>query len=441
MTPPVRSVTPASDGEILVDRPVAVLLAGHWSGDGEGDWYTRQVAGALARSAELHVITLEEGRSTSAADVTTEQGCTVHRLGTAPGAVAEARRAILLLALAATHHPANGRCSPMEQCLVDRGARGLWRRAEALMEALHPALILVADYSRTEAWTLAERAAPGARMVLLPLVGNQPGIFLPSLSSPFDRAAAVLVSTEAERRLVEGRPGAAAATTDRVRVVGLSLTGPTTPGATELESDADDREGGGTPARPDGGWIDASGAEAPRVVVFTESSLGAHDDRAASARLVAQALPGVAVTVVGTDGVEYWWRGFPTRRALGGSGVDARGLMAGATVTVDLRPGPLVARRALDSLLSGTPIVVPADSRARQYAEHGGGGLWFGSPGDLLWCVEALVEPDVAGRFGAEGRRYVRQWFTSRDGFEDRVRAAAWGTDVIADADSARTSK
>ena len=95
--------------------------------------------------------------------------------------------------------------------------------------------------------------------------------------------------------------------------------------------------------------------------------------------------------------------------------------MAWARVTVDLRPGTLFARRCVDSLLYGTPIVVPHDSRAREHAERGRGGLWFADPGELTWCVEALLEPEVHDSFARQGQAYAEEEYGSTDRFIDRV--------------------
>jgi hypothetical protein len=95
--------------------------------------------------------------------------------------------------------------------------------------------------------------------------------------------------------------------------------------------------------------------------------------------------------------------------------------MAWARVTVDLRPGRLFARRCIDSLLYGTPIVVPHDSRAREHAERGRGGLWFASPGELTLCVEALLEPSAHDAFADQGRQYAESEYGSTDHFIHRV--------------------
>ena len=98
--------------------------------------------------------------------------------------------------------------------------------------------------------------------------------------------------------------------------------------------------------------------------------------------------------------------------------------MAWATVTVDLHPGPLFGRRCVESLLFGTPIVVPGDTIAREHAERGGGGLWFADAAELLWCVEALEDPGIRRTFAAQGHAYAEEEYGSTDRFIDRVGAS-----------------
>ncbi len=109
-------------------------------------------------------------------------------------------------------------------------------------------------------------------------------------------------------------------------------------------------------------------------------------------------------------------RGWPIERSS-----DLERLMAWAHLTIDLHPDPLFARRCVTSLLYGTPIVVPAGSRAREHAERGHGGLWFSDPSELTWCVEGLLDPTTRAVLGAQGRAYAEREFGSTDGFIDRV--------------------
>ena len=61
-------------------------------------------------------------------------------------------------------------------------------------------------------------------------------------------------------------------------------------------------------------------------------------------------------------------------------------LVAHALVTIDLAPGPIVARECVESLRFGTPIVVPVGSAAQPHADTGA-GLSFTGYAELLACV------------------------------------------------------
>ena len=83
--------------------------------------------------------------------------------------------------------------------------------------------------------------------------------------------------------------------------------------------------------------------------------------------------------VVVEDATAAVWRG----RVLRGivdvyTRTDLWRLVAHARVTVDLAPGPIIARECIESLRFGTPIVVPAESAARPHADAGGGMTFSG---------------------------------------------------------------
>ena len=101
--------------------------------------------------------------------------------------------------------------------------------------------------------------------------------------------------------------------------------------------------------------------------------------------------PGLNVVVV-EDAVAAVWRG----RALRGvvsvyTRTDLWRLVAHAHVTIDLAPGPIVARECVESLRFGTPIVVPVGSAAQPHADAGA-GLSFTGYSELLACVARLSD-------------------------------------------------
>jgi len=285
------------------------------------------------------------------------------------------------------------------------------------VQRLAPRVVLIADYGELGAEAVVERSAPEARLVLVPLAGDQPGLGLPYFDAVFERADAIVVATESEAQVVADRsPGHRVG--DRIHVVGLPLPRGFARPATGLSPSAMAAPIT-RPVRPSS--LDHQYARLGErvVVVFTDTPVGGDDARARSARLVAQAQPDVVTLVVGSDVIQCWRRGGPEGASRGRCEFDELGWMQRAILTVDLRPGPLMALRTIASLVAGTPVVVPAGSRARQHAEVSGGGLWFRSVGEMAWCVEALSDPVVSRQFGAQGRQYAQQ--LSHRVFADRV--------------------
>jgi hypothetical protein len=128
--------------------------------------------------------------------------------------------------------------------------------------------------------------------------------------------------------------------------------------------------------------------------------------------------------VVVEDATAAVWRG----RVLRGmvdvyTRTDLWRLVAHARVTVDLAPGPIIARECIESLRFGTPIVVPADSAARPHAEAGGGMTFAGYP-ELLAGVAHLFDDSVRAAMSSRGRRYADAHYGDQRAFVDSVSRA-----------------
>jgi hypothetical protein len=160
------------------------------------------------------------------------------------------------------------------------------------------------------------------------------------------------------------------------------------------------------------------------VSVFTDSDARDRFGRKAFAEFLASAHPDWRVVVVDKADTTEWGGG----RRRTGTAVTLwpalLDLMAQSVAVVDLHPGRLAARRVLASMLVGTPVVVPADSRARTFCEHSGGGLWFNNPGQLLWSVEALCDPAVRSDLARQGQAYCRAHHSSSEQFAQELFAA-----------------
>jgi hypothetical protein len=133
--------------------------------------------------------------------------------------------------------------------------------------------------------------------------------------------------------------------------------------------------------------------------------------------------------VVVEDATAAVWRG----RVLRGivdvyTRTDLWRLVAHARVTVDLAPGPIIARECIESLRFGTPILVPAESAARPHAEAGG-GIAFSGYRELLAGVAHLSDDAARATMSSRGRSYADARYGDQPAFVEGV-AGALGTSV-----------
>ncbi len=171
--------------------------------------------------------------------------------------------------------------------------------------------------------------------------------------------------------------------------------------------------------------------EAPAIVVNSGVSEGEQGPSTVLSELVRMRFPERTVAVLHTDAFCVWRKGRVARSEAVRRSSDVARLMAWAQVTVDLQPGDLFARRCLESLLYGTPIVVPQISRASEHAERGRSGLWFANAPELTWCVEAMFDPPIRDALSSQGLAYAETHFGSTDRFIDRVQDGVGPRDRI----------
>jgi hypothetical protein len=383
--------------------PTVALLAPTWESSTEEGWMTRQVAGALATVADVHVVTPQGIAPADRIDSV----FAVHELGTPISPTAQLRRDLLIEAVSAASGP--GRPVPPSMVpLLDRGVVDPWDGAGPVLERLRPDLVVVAGHQHVGALEAVDGSVPGTPVALLALGTDLDSLGFPHFDRLIDRARAVLAVTEAERQAViaaHGRP-------DDVHRIGAPMAA--NPSALSEPNP----------------WVGTH----DYVLVITDADSEAEEEVVELARLIRLSFPenpiGISyrdVFVVWHEG--RWVPGWPVERSS-----DLARLMAWARVTVDLRPGTLFARRCVDSLLFGTPIIVPAGSRAREHAQRGRGGLWFSTPAELMWCIEALLDPDTRAPLSRQGRAYAEEEYGSTDRFVDRVAEAVGLTTPMAGA-------
>jgi len=373
------------------DRPVIAVLAAHWESKSEEGWIARQVAGALAGVADIHVISPDgEGPGTS-----TDSVFTVHHLAVPLDPSAELRRDLIVASLSETTSVRGLTVDDGLATVIDRHLLDPWRGATEVLALLGPELAVIVGYDNLGALDAVDAFRRDLPVSLVALGSDSRAVAFPHFDRLFDRAGSVLAVSETERA------GLVAAHGDPGKVCRIGAPMATNPNVL-TEPDA------------------VLGAT-DYLLVLTE--VGVKDDHrdAELSRLVQMRFPDHRVGICYTDAFctsdnGRVTKGWPIERSS-----DLARLMAWARVTVDLRPGRLFARRCIESLLYGTPIVVPHDSRARQHAERGRGGLWFAGPAELTWCIEGLLEPAARGALGAQGRSYAEAEYGSTDRFIERV--------------------
>ncbi len=278
------------------------------------------------------------------------------------------------------------------------GGSDPWAGASDLLTTLAPDRVLIAGHRSLGALRTVERLGKTVPVVLLALDSGADRPARPSIPVPFGPISAVLVVTGDEADSVSARlPGLGP-----LHRLGAPLAA--NPGA-RSEPDA---------------MVGDTGA----VLVITGAPLDDPREQGGGSQLVRIYFPDRTVAVVHDDTFRVWRRGRLEEGPPVTRSSDLARLMAWACVTVDLRPGPLFARRTIDSLLYGTPVVVPRDSRARQHAALGKGGLWYSGPVELVGCIEAMLDPSTHDPLSRQGRTYAAQEYGSTDQFIERVATA-----------------
>jgi hypothetical protein len=363
------------------------MLAHHWGAGGECGWITRQVAGALAWDADVHIVTPDGDTAGTGIDSVFQ----VHRLGTPVAPKAELRRDLLVDAILADRGVGESPPADLERQL-DRDLVEPWAGAVGILAGLDPALVVIAGHRNVGALAALDAYDRNRPMALLALARHGDDVAFPHFSPVFGRAAAVLAVTEVERRVVVAEYGRS----DTVRRIGAPLSANSS-----------------SKSEPNP-WVGDTGY----VLVRTDAPTDDADaPQADLARLLRLRFPDRPVGICHPDAFSVWHGGrLSTGWPIGRSSDLAR-LMAWAVMTVDLRPGVLFARECVESLLFGTPIVVPEAGRAVEHARRGRGGLWFDGAAELVRCVEALLDPVTRAALSEQGKAYAQEEFASTERF------------------------
>ncbi len=366
------------------------VLSPDWGSSSESGWFTRQVAGALATAAAIHVVTPGNGPAT----VRPDGVFTVHRMASGLGDKAARRQDLLLDALAETGHDPAQPIPADVSAVLDADQAEPWFNAHEVLAAIAPDRVVIADSRNLGALGAVDRYDRSLPVTLVALAGGSTLHAWRPFTPVAERAESILTATDAERLHLVERHGRG----DAIHHVGAPLAA--NPSAL-------------TEPNP---WMGDTGY----LLVITDSTAEDDDEQADLANLLRMRFSDGPIGVVYRDGFLAWNYGRQEITWAVERSSDLARLMAWARVTVDLRTPDLFGRDCLLSLLYGTPIVVDAQSPANQHARHGG-GLWYQSANELTWCVESLMDPRNAAAFGAQGRAYAEDGFGSTDRFITRV--------------------
>lgn len=96
-------------------------------------------------------------------------------------------------------------------------------------------------------------------------------------------------------------------------------------------------------------------------------------------------------------------------------------LMEHAVATIDVRPPGPFGREAIESMLLGTPVVVPDRSAAMEHVRAAGGGLWYRDHAELLAAARLMLDYPIRDRLSQQAERYAQSRHANIDEFVARV--------------------
>jgi hypothetical protein len=381
-----------------------VLVTARWGAShGEAGAIARLLAGAVSQRCEVGVVSLctpGPSRVPGPATKTRRDGVfLVHEIAAAAAMPVRAGLARAALSL--------GGEDRLPEVAGARLVELMGGRASGVVEliaSLRPDSVLLVG---PETWWLPEAlglSVSGARLASVPLIGDDALADLVQLSPLYGGVDAVGVVSEAERRRVTRRPE--------------TVIGPARSRPTELmELDV-----AFAVNRPAANQLMVGMAQFDRFVVlltgFPDGSPGAV--RSPGHDYVRAGLGPVAVAEVAHG---HWsvsdktqLREVPVRP----SRPNLWKLLAHAELCLDLRPQGILGRETLESLLLGTPVVVPEGTVAHEHAERSNGGLWYSDYREMFDAGKAILDsPLLRATLSTQGS----EWATMRHGDQERFAA------------------
>jgi hypothetical protein len=283
---------------------------------------------------------------------------------------------------------------------------GRAKEAVGLIASLRPDSVLLVG---PETWWLPEALGTslgGARVVSVPLVGDDALAEVAELSPLYNRVDAVGVVSRAEsRRAVPRLESAEATARSRVaRIVELDIAfSVNRPAAAQLMVN-----------------MAQFGCYVLVLAGFPDASPGAA--RSPGHDYLRAALGPIAVAEVAhgrwsiSDNKKF--REVP----VGPSRPNLWKLLAHAELCLDIRPQGIVGRETLESLLLGTPVVVPEGTVAHEHAELSNGGLWYRDYREMFAAAKAILDnATLRAKLSEQGRGWAVEVHGNQERFAEQV--------------------
>jgi hypothetical protein len=376
------------------------LLTTHWGDSGdERQFVTRLMAGALTKRARVTVIHLadEHGPSGRGRDGVFE----VRRVRATAGR--PLRQAVLLASLSSGG--AAGRLPRLAgPDLLALEGGGSEQIASAISDA-EPDVLVIAGLqpSWPRAWPVMLARRP--RTVIWPLIGDDALLELPGYRDVLEHADVICAIGATEHRRLSELPGLPRSPViERLRVpiaVDQAAAGHRLPGLTRLS-----------------GYVVVLGGFPPGSLECPE--------RPRYARL-RELLPGLTVADVSHQEWRIHGQGWDRLVPYPASRTNLWRLMFHAVATVDLRPGGLIGREVIESLLLGTPVAVPVTSRSKELVEQSGGGVVFSGESELIAALRLFLDERERERVSEQGQRWAQERHGDQERFAATVARAVLG--------------
>jgi hypothetical protein len=369
-------------------RPRIAIVTRTWGDDGDAASIARLVAGALATRGDVEIVHLGD---VDRVRTTTESVFTVHSVplvGAQPVRSAIVRAAV---------EGGGGRGIPGAVTDLLERWEGAAPSTPAVLQQIDPTTVLLIGSSQPFDLTALGRA----RTVFIPMTGRTGVPATDQFAALVDAADVVASIHPGEQRDLLLRYG------ERAAITPLDVALP-------LNRNATDQGLFGV------GWFG-------RYVVLIRRfpADGGRYAHSVTHDVMRGALGSIAVAEV--DGTK--WRIADDQNTaelpVNPTRVNLWRLMANASATIDLRPPDVFGRETVESMMLGTPVVVPAGSAAMEHAAAASGGLWYENLGEVLGAARAVLDEPVRVALGRQGRAYAESHHGDMDAFVARIATLA----------------